>query len=48
VEPASATSLYAVKKLRDRGLIEKDAFRYHKTDETNIEIKDLEKLTGFS
>ena len=48
MEPASATSLCAVKKFRDRGLIEKDAFRYLKTDETNIEIEDLEKLTGFS
>lgn len=62
VEPASATSLCAVKKLNNKGLIEKDAkvvivltgsglkdsdaFRYHKTDETEIDIEDLNDLAN--
>lgn len=60
VEPAGATSLCAVKKLKERGLIEPgakvilvltgsglkdtDVFRYHKTDETEVNIDELENL----
>jgi len=62
VEPASATSLYAVKKLREQGKIEQDAsvviiltgsglkdpdvLKYHKLNESFVELEDVEGYLG--